>query len=497
MIPIILNKKENYFMKLKGLLAVGAICLMTAGWSAPVNEVWTRIVALKDAGEFSQCSAYVNEVMASPAYKNYPKSEQDRIVFQIDLLNRIKRDFRLDEQMMWDQLTAVMPDLSKIEFEGLVNSRMLDWKLIDGQKRFFSSSRANLFIRYPDWAKRANKYNSEDGEILKWSYYLKARDEHDKTGKSYVAPQKYKMTMTLTVKPDEAPDGAVVKCWMPFPREVAHQSDIKFLSSNVPLIKLSDGKAWQRTAYFERQAVAGQTTEFQMSYEFTAWGRYNPMSPDKVKPYKKDSEYSKWTQEKYPHVYFSPLVKEISPSIVGQETNPLKKAQLIYNWIAKNTKYSYAHEYSTMPNITDFVLTRRYGDCGQHGMTFITLCRYNGIPARWQSGWSLKPNQENLHDWAEYYVEPYGWIPCDPDAGVWIAHSQYLSEEQKDILLNFYFQGVDHYRLTCNNDHGVDFDPVKKSHRSDDVDSQRGEIEVNGQNLYYPQWGYNMLVERL
>ena len=44
-------------------------------------------------------------------------------------------------------------------------------------------------------------------------------------------------------------------------------------------------------------------------------------------------------------------------------------------------------------------------------MLFITMCRCAGVPARWQSGWETKPVGSSQHDWAEFYVEPWGWLP--------------------------------------------------------------------------------------
>ena len=77
--------------------------------------------------------------------------------------------------------------------------------------------------------------------------------------------------------------------------------------------------------------------------------------------------------------------------IVGDETNSLRVAKAFYDWIGSNIKYSYAREYSTLTNISDYCLCNRYGDCGQEAMLFITLCRSRGIPARWQTGWDLYP----------------------------------------------------------------------------------------------------------
>jgi len=41
------------------------------------------------------------------------------------------------------------------------------------------------------------------------------------------------------------------------------------------------------------------------------------------------------------------------------------------------------------------------------------MLRYKGIPVRWQSGWMVAPNAENLHDWCEVYYEGTGWVPVD------------------------------------------------------------------------------------
>ena len=58
-----------------------------------------------------------------------------------------------------------------------------------------------------------------------------------------------------------------------------------------------------------------------------------------------------------------------------------------------------------------------YGDCGQEAMLFITLCRLNGVPARWQSGWNTFSRDKSNHDWTEIYLAPYGWMPADPYMG--------------------------------------------------------------------------------
>ena len=94
---------------------------------------------------------------------------------------------------------------------------------------------------------------------------------------------------------------------------------------------------------------------------------------------------------------FTPELRALSEKITGDETNPYLKAKKFYDWIGANIKYSYAIEYSTIRNISEYCRTRGYGDCGQEALLFITLCRLNGIPARWQSGnWDTFPHSTTI-----------------------------------------------------------------------------------------------------
>ncbi len=131
----------------------------------------------------------------------------------------------------------------------------------------------------------------------------------------------------------------------------------------------------------------------------------------------------------------------------------------------------------------------------RHAM-FIALCRLNGIPARWQSGWKLFPDETIIHDWAEIYLAPWGWVPVDPYMAVYATrYATSLSPEQRLDLRDFYFGGLDHYRMAVNCDHSQPLTPSKHSIRSDDVDFQRGELECGNRNLYFDQFTYGLTVQ--
>jgi transglutaminase-like putative cysteine protease len=111
------------------------------------------------------------------------------------------------------------------------------------------------------------------------------------------------------------------------------------------------------------------------------------------------------------------------------------------------------------------------------------LLRLNGIPARWQSGWVYSDNTyDNMHDWGWLYLQPYGWVPMDVTFG-----RLQSGDAQID---GFYLGGLDAYRIAFNDDFSQPFTPAKQHVRSETVDSQRGEVEWRGGNLYFDRWDY-------
>jgi transglutaminase-like putative cysteine protease len=89
-----------------------------------------------------------------------------------------------------------------------------------------------------------------------------------------------------------------------------------------------------------------------------------------------------------------------------------------------------------------------------------------------------------MHDWGEIYFEPYGWVPMDVTYG--------LRKTTDEKLKWFYLSGMDSYRLIFNDGFSMEFDPEKHSVRSETIDSQRGEVEWSGGNLYFDKWNWNL-----
>ena len=246
-----------------------------------------------------------------------------------------------------------------------------------------------------------------------------------------------------------------------------------------------------RTIYFE-QTIADppRPPRFRAEFEFNTSAFCPQLDPARALPYSTgDPLYRKFTAERPPHIVFTPEVKRIANEAVGDATNPLEKARRIYRWMTLNVPWCSEMEYSIIPNISAKGLAARRGDCGVQGLTFITLCRAAGVPARWQSGWQTKQPNWNMHDWSEFYVEPWGWLPADASYGAG------LRDHPDPAVRDFFCGHMDPYRFIVNLDYACPLVPHKTSFRSEPNDFQRGEIEIDGHNLYFDEWDYNFSVE--
>ena len=159
----------------------------------------------------------------------------------------------------------------------------------------------------------------------------------------------------------------------------------------------------------------------------------------------------------------------------------MKVARRFYDYCTTVVTYSYMREYFTITQIPEYAGLNQKGDCGVQALLFITLCRCAGIPARWQSGLFVTPYSQGCHDWAQFYVAPYGWLFADCSFG----GSGYRAGST--LLHEHYFGNLDPYRMAANSQFQWEFDPPKAQLRSDPTDNQRGEAEYEDRGLSYQE----------
>lgn len=271
---------------------------------------------------------------------------------------------------------------------------------------------------------------------------------------------------------DHSRPGNVVRVHLPYPAECPEQSNITLIDSSHP-VYISDSE--HRTAFIETEHRDGADYWIEFSYDI----REAYITPDAAKVLPAPPETDEYLCEELPQIRFTPSVCELAATLAGDEKNPLILARRAYDWVTKHVAYSYMRDYLYMDFIPGYAMLNGRGDCGVMALLFITLCRAMGVPARWQSGSHVEPDSIGSHDWAQFYVAPYGWLPADPSFG-----GGALRKGDTE-LWDHYFGNLDPYRQINCTGFAKPFDPPRLYLRRDPYDNQSGEIEYSDAPLWF------------
>ena len=117
-----------------------------------------------------------------------------------------------------------------------------------------------------------------------------------------------------------------------------------------------------------------------------------------------------------------PKIKALAEQIVGNESDPWKRALRIYQWVHDNVRKLSVF---SIPSALE-VLESREGDCNEHAMLFTALARAAGLPTRIAIGlaWSDTLNAFCYHAWPEVFAGR--WIWMEPTLGQPIADATHL-----------------------------------------------------------------------
>jgi hypothetical protein len=443
-----------------------------------------QVRRLEEKGRFKDAVCLIDKILAKN--ESLPSALKSRLEWEPERIKRMQKGYALSWKEAFGSLRNRIPDLTQKEFERWVENGFMDCREIEDEVKFFNNFIPNLLRDNEEIRKRVKQPAKTFEEIKNLARkQIDAVVEKRKTSESrYVEPVRNRVLMQIKTKPEVAPEGEIIKVWLPFPRKDPLQPEIKLISATPKKYILATEDSNQRTVYFENKAVEGKELEFKIEYEYVVYASCQEVNPAKTRPYSRNEFYQRYTSEQLPHMAFTPYLRKLTEEIISEETNPYLKARRIYRWITENVSYALVPEYSTINCISEYAARNLKGDCGVQALLFITLCRISSVPARWQSGWYLNPIKPGPHDWAQFYIEPYGWLYADLSMG---GHQKSIEKYHR-----FYFGNVDHFRLIANADISSEFTPPKNHHRSDTVDNQRGEVEWKGGNLYYDTWSYSL-----
>ncbi len=435
--------------------------------SIPLPE---DLMKLKWNGQFE----LMKEMINLRIQKDIPSQLKERLILEKNILDDLKEEFIYTREQALDILKDKISNFQEEEFDALFKDNAFEFLFIEGTMMFKNDFYDNLI-------KTRNNYALRNKEVISYQQYelldQVITEMKDKGELSY----KIHVKVSLKMKEEYEEIGKTIRVWLPIPIEYAQVKDFKIIKTIPEAHLVNDSKCKHRCVYFEEPLKKGQ--EFSVEYEFINHSIYRELDSNIVS----EEHPQEYLEEKAPHIVFSPYLKALTQEVIGDEKNPLLKARKIYNYITSHIMYSFMRTYITLPPIAEYVATSMKGDCGVQATLFITMCRIAGIPARWQAGLYATPEIIGNHDWAQFYIAPYGWLYADCSfGGTAYRHQSTLRRE-------FYFGHLEPFRIPCASEFQCEFYPPKKYLRRDPYDNQTGEVEYN--DAFIPRDHYEMNLE--
>lgn len=420
---------------------------------------------LKHFGDLERAQSLIQKRLEDP---KVPETLKQRLRYEQIILSELPRSYPFTKEEAFRRLQQKLDGITLEEMEDLRDDGTLDWIYLDGEVRYKDDCCASLVKTRPDLNGRILDRKALDAKYENF----KALDEIIRLMKENGRVRlHFRMRTSVEIHPSAQRPGEILRVHIALPLKDAQSLPSPAIRTFPAASRIAPEDTAQRTAFFEEKYQPGMTFTAEFEYEIDA--RYVDPRPELVTPEQPDFDLG----EMLPQIRFTPFIRALANELAGGETNPLIAARKFYDYVSTHAVYRYVRPYRTVLDIPEYFGAGLRGDCGMHALLFITLCRAWGIPAQWQAGWYARPGHIGSHDWARFYVAPYGWLFADGSFGGAAYREGHLDR------WNFYFGNLEPWRLVSNRDFQQQFDPPRRFPRCDPYDSQSAEAEYHDRAL--------------
>ena len=138
-----------------------------------------------------------------------------------------------------------------------------------------------------------------------------------------------------------------------------------------------------------------------------------------------------------------PEIREAAAEIVGEERNAWRAAKKIALWVSREMNANYDVGFATAKEI----LKNREGDCSEHTVITVALCRAVGIPARAAVGIMYAGGIFAYHMWPEVYVGRWvdldvKWLATDEETGELYTDATHIKMGRSNLDENIFEEMV-------------------------------------------------------
>ena len=428
--------------------------------ACPLPEDVRRVI---DHGDLAEAERLIALRLAD---KKVPECLKKRLRHELTVVRRLPAIYPFSEEEALRIFQERIPGFTREELRALRDDGTCDWIYLNGKVFYHEDAIDTACQTRADLAPRLLDQTGPERTRLQRERLNEVIRTMKKEGHAH---WRFRLRQTLTIRPEAERPGVRVRIHTPAPITDAQCRVIRVTAE--PDGILADENEAQRTVCWDDVCTPGKTYTVDSEWEIDA--PYVDPDPAKVSPVQPRFD----TEEQLPQIRFTPFIRQLAEELAGDTDNPLVKARRFYDYVTTQCSYRYVPPYFDKTCIPEYFGAGQRGDCGMHALLFITLCRSVGIPAQWQAGLYTPPWKAGNHDWARFYIVPYGWLYADGSFG----GSAY--REGNLERWNFYFGNLEPWRLVCNRAMQQEFNPPKRFERYDPYDSQSGEVEYEDGGL--------------
>lgn len=314
--------------------------------SVPLPE---DVIKLKSYGDFDGAEKRIELLLS----QELPEALRKRLEIEQDIIRIVGIDeYPFDFSKANSMMKKTFKDYQEHELSELKESGKVDWLYIDGEIHFQRRFLMNLIKTQADY--EARLLVKEDNEVDRLRKQELTQNVQLMKEQGY-RKVKIQLKTSIQVKKEYERPGETVRVYLPLPKECKQVSDIQILKTTPEATFIAPENEAQRTVYFETTLEKDQV--FSVEYSYINHVEYVELDPElaaEIQP-----EYS--LGEELPHIRFTPYLEQVLAEILSGETNPVKKARKIYDFITTKVNYSFMREYFTIDNISEYAAVNLKG----------------------------------------------------------------------------------------------------------------------------------------
>lgn len=245
---------------------------------------------------------------------------------------------------------------------------------------------------------------------------------------------------TFTVK--DVPAGERVRIWFP----AAHSDDyqeVRAVSAkgDLPLKKTREARFGNEIYFAETSKAKSGDLHFEVIYDVV---RHEHLTLGLSRPRLQNASLDKKDSQLYLSadklVPITGLPAELAAQATAGKDSQLAKARAIYDYVFANMSYDKSGTGWGHGDVL-YACNAKKGNCTDFHSLFIAMARSQGIPARFEIGFSVPADKSSgditgYHCWAEFFNPQNGWVPVD-------ISEAWKHQEKKD----YFFGGHDADRV--------------------------------------------------